>query len=120
MRPWSKSSSFRSPAFHHIHNVITRLIEETAEGFHFATHHHLAIFMLGDAGNAHYKEAAARFAFIDEFGNQRNELLFIVLDEKAASVNSEFHGKKQRRGSRPVDLLTIQPRGPVSGACNNA
>ena len=30
------------------------------------------------------------------------------------------HGFKCRRGSRPVDLLTIQPKGPVSGACNNA
>ena len=92
MRPLSKSSSFRSPAFHHIHNVITRLIEEATEGFHLAAHHHLAIFMLGDAGNAHYKEAAARLAFINEFGNQGDELLLIVLDEQAARVNSEFHG----------------------------
>jgi hypothetical protein len=92
MRPLSKSSSFRSPAFHRIHNVITRLIEETAEGFHLAAHHHLAIFMLGDAGNAYYEETATGLAFIDEFGNQGNELLFIVLDEQAASINGEFHG----------------------------
>jgi hypothetical protein len=92
MRPLSKSSSFRSPAFHRVHNIVAGLIEETAERFHFAAHHHLAIFMLGDASNAHYKEAASRLAFIDEFGNQGDELLFIVLDEQTASVNSEFHG----------------------------
>jgi hypothetical protein len=92
MRPLSKSSSFRSPAFHCVHNIVACLIEETTEGFHLAAHHHLAIFMLGDAGNAHYEKAAAGLAFVDELGNQGDELLFIVLDEQAASVNSEFHG----------------------------
>jgi hypothetical protein len=90
--PFAESSGFRSPAFHRVHNIIARLIEETAKSFHFAAHHHLAVFMLGDTGNAHHEEAAARLAFINEFGNQRNELLFIVLDEQAARVNSEFHG----------------------------
>lgn len=92
MRPWSKSSSFRSPTFHEIHNIVAGLIEETTEGFHLATHHHLAIFMLGDAGNAYYEETATGLAFIDELGNQGDELLLIVLDEQTASVNSEFHG----------------------------
>jgi hypothetical protein len=39
-------------------------------------------------------------------------------------LNEERRGEErrgeERRGSRPVDLLTIQPKGPVSEACNNA
>ncbi len=75
-----------------MHNVVTGLIEETVNSFNGATHHHLAIFVLSNAAHAFDEEAAARLAFIDELSNERNELLFIVLNEEAANVNKEFHG----------------------------
>lgn len=100
-----------------MHNVITRLIEQAAGSFNGATHHHLAIFMLGNTGHAINKEASTRLAFVNELSNERMQLIFVVLNQNAASVNSEFHGFKRRKGSRPVDLPTIEQEGPVSRAC---
>ncbi len=73
-------------------NVVAGLIEQAANSFNGAAHHHLAIFVLSNAAHAFDEEAATRLAFIDELSNERKELLFIVLDEDAASVNKEFHG----------------------------
>jgi hypothetical protein len=75
-----------------VHNVVAGLIEETANSFNGAAHHHLAIFVLSNAAHTFDEEAAARLAFIDELSNERKKLLFIVLNEEAASVNKEFHG----------------------------
>lgn len=75
-----------------MHDVVAGLIEKAANSFNGAAHHHLAIFVLSNAAHVFNEEAAARLAFIDELSNERNELLFIVLDEEAASVNKEFHG----------------------------
>jgi len=75
-----------------VHNVVAGLIEQTADSFNGAAHHHLAIFVLSNAAHVFNKEAATRLTFIDELSDERNELLFIVLDEEAASVNKEFHG----------------------------
>lgn len=75
-----------------MHNVVAGLIEQAANSFNGAAHHHLAIFVLSNAAHAFDEEAATRLAFINELSDERNELLFIVLDEEAASVNKEFHG----------------------------
>ena len=75
-----------------MHDVVAGLIEQAANSFNGAAHHHLTIFVLSNAAHAFDEEAAARLTFIDELSNERNELLFIVLDEDAASVNKEFHG----------------------------
>ena len=90
--PLASSNSLRSPTLNCVHDVVAGFIEEAAEGFHLAAHHHLAIFVLSNAAHAFDEEAAARLAFINELSDERNELLFIVLDEDAASVNKEFHG----------------------------
>ena len=103
-----------------MHNVITGLVEQAAGSFNGAAHHHLSIFMLGNACNAIDKETSARLAFVDERSNERMQLIFVVLDQHAASVNSEFHGFKRGKGSRPVDLPTIEQEGPVSRACYKA
>ena len=100
-----------------MHNVITGLVEQSARSFNGAAHHHLSIFVLGNAGHAIDEETSARLAFVDERSNERMQLIFAVLDQNAASVNSEFHGFKRRKGSRPVDLPTIEQEGPVSRAC---
>ncbi len=84
-----------------MHNVITRLIEQAASSFNGATHHHLTIFMLGNAGHAINEEASTRLAFVNELSNERMQLIFVVLDQNAASVNSEFHGFKLREGLAP-------------------
>ena len=100
-----------------MHNVITGLIEQAASSFNGAAHHHLSIFVLGNTGHAINEETSARLAFVDERSNERMQLIFAVLNQNAASVNSEFHGFKRRKGSRPVDLPTIEQEGPVSRAC---
>lgn len=102
-----------------MHNVVAGLIKKAAERFHLATHHHLAIFMLSNAGYALHEKARARLAFVDEMSDERNELLFIVLDEQTASINKEFHGEKAEERLAPHEI-TIQQEGPLEGACYKA
>ena len=84
-----------------MHNVITGLIEQAASSFNGAAHHHLSIFVLGNTGHAINEETSARLAFVDELSNERMQLIFAVLSQNAASVNSEFHGFKLREGLAP-------------------
>jgi hypothetical protein len=95
-RPLASSDGFSGPTLDCMQDIVAGLIEEAAKRFHFAAHHHLAIFMLSNAGHANYEEASTRLAFVDELGNERDELLFIVLDDQTTSVNEEFHGREAK------------------------
>jgi hypothetical protein len=102
-----------------VHDIVAGFIEKAAERFYFAAHHHLAIFVLSNAGYALHEKARARLAFVDELSDEGNKLLFIVLDEQTASINKEFHGEKAEERLAPREP-TIQQKGAWRPLVNKA
>ena len=95
MRPFAKSGF--APTLHASKNVVAGFVDQSLHSFNGAAHDHFSIVILSNASAVH-EEASARLAFNDEASNEREKLVFVVLDNEAASVNGEFHGEEAKEG----------------------